>query len=73
MPSHNRIAPPNQVAAWRDFRGISQATLAARAGVDQKLVTRYEAGQATIDLHAARKLAAALGATLDEVFPENDG
>ena len=70
MPSHERQPPPNQIAAWRGFRGISQATLAERAGVNQKLVTRYEAGQGTIDLYAARKLAAALGATLGEVFPE---
>jgi transcriptional regulator with XRE-family HTH domain len=70
MPSHKRQPPPNQIAAWRDFRGISQAVLAERAGVDQKLVTRYENGQATVDLSAARKLSAALGATLDEVFPE---
>lgn len=47
--------------------GLSQAHLAARVGVDQRQVRRYEAGHTQPALDVAARIAAALGMTLDQL------
>ncbi|HEV2570088.1 helix-turn-helix transcriptional regulator [Sphingomonas sp.] len=57
------------LAAWRRYRGYSQAELARRAGLSQVWVNRIEAGGGYGSRATRRKLAEALGApvwALDE-------
>ncbi len=48
----------------------SQYELAARVGCSNEQIRKIEAGFSNPGLVMARKLAVALGATLDEVFPQ---
>jgi len=50
------------VAAWRRYRGLSQADLAARAGLSQVWISRIEAGSGHGTPATRRKLAKALDA-----------
>lgn len=50
------------LAAWRRYRGLSQAALARRAGLSQVWVSRIEAGGGYGSRDTRRKLAAALDA-----------
>lgn len=52
--------PP--LAAWRKFRGLSQAALARKAGLSQVWVSRIEAGGGYGSRETRRKLAEALEA-----------
>lgn len=55
------------LAAWRRYRGLSQAALAKRAGLSQVWVSRIEAGG------GRRKLAAALEAPVWALEEQIDG
>jgi ribosome-binding protein aMBF1 (putative translation factor) len=50
------------IAAWRRFRGLSQAELARRTGLSQVWLSRIESGGGTGSAATRRKLAEALGA-----------
>jgi DNA-binding XRE family transcriptional regulator len=50
------------VAAWRKYRGLSQADLAKRAGLSQVWISRIEAGEGHGTPATRRKLAKALDA-----------
>ncbi|MFL6846226.1 MAG: helix-turn-helix domain-containing protein [Allosphingosinicella sp.] len=52
------------LAAWRRYRGYSQAELARRAQISQVWVSRIERGGGYGSRDTRRKLAAALGAPL---------
>lgn len=51
----------------RQDAGLSQAGLAAAAGVHTRQINRYEGGEQQPALDVAQRLAAALGVTLDEL------
>src|SRR5215211_4673001 len=51
----------------RQEAGLSQAGLAAAAGVHTRQITRYESGEQQPALGVAQRLAQALGVTLDEL------
>src|SRR3954447_25755642 len=51
----------------RQEAGLSQAGLAAAAGIHTRQITRYESGQQQPALGVAQRLAQALGVTLDEL------
>ena len=50
------------VAAWRRYRGLSQAALARKAGLSQVWISRIERGGGYGSRETRRKLAAALDA-----------
>jgi DNA-binding XRE family transcriptional regulator len=50
------------LAAWRRYRGLSQAELARRAGLSQAWISRIERGGGYGSRDTRRKLAAALDA-----------
>jgi transcriptional regulator with XRE-family HTH domain len=51
---------------FRELAGFSQNELAKRAGINRPIISELEAGrQQTTTVDTARKLAAALGVTLD--------
>src|SRR3954469_19806910 len=51
----------------RQEAGLSQAGLAAAAGIHTRQITRYESGEQQPALDVAKRLAQALGVTLDEL------
>src|SRR5215475_13452508 len=51
----------------RQEAGLSQAGLAAAAGVHLRQIHRYESGEQQPALDVAQRLAASLGVTLDEL------
>jgi transcriptional regulator with XRE-family HTH domain len=53
--------------------GLTQAELAARAGVSRQLVAAVEAGRHTPAVDAAMRLARALGTTVEELFSAGAG
>src|SRR5438067_13464688 len=55
------------VRRLRQEAGLSQAGLAAAAGVHLRQIHRYESGEQQPALDVAQRLAAALGVTLDEL------
>ena len=54
---------------YRESAGLSQVELATKAGVSRQLVGAAEAGRNLPRVDAAVALAAALGASVEEVFP----
>lgn len=61
-------------SSLRDRRlqcGLTQAELAARAGVSRQLIAAVEAGRNTPAVDAALGLAGALGSTVEELFAEH--
>lgn len=52
------------LAAWRRYRGLSQAALARRAGLSQVWISRIERGGGYGSRETRRKLAAALDAPM---------
>ncbi len=59
--------PPLRV--WREYRGLSQHELAARAGLSQAYLAQLEAGRRKGSLEAFRRLAEALRVDLDDLVP----
>jgi ribosome-binding protein aMBF1 (putative translation factor) len=65
----DEIAP---LAAWRKYRGLSQAALARKAGLSQVWVSRIEVGGGYGSRETRRKLAEALGAPMWALEDERD-
>ncbi len=61
------------VAAWRRYRGLSQAELAGRAGLSQVWISRIEAGGGHGSPATRRKLAKALDAPVWALEGEEQG
>src|SRR3954447_17636392 len=55
------------IRSLRQEAGLSQARLAAAAGIHLRQIHRYESGEQQPALGVAQRLAAALGVTLDEL------
>jgi DNA-binding XRE family transcriptional regulator len=62
--------PTNQLRYLRHARGLTQAGLAAAAGLGLRTVIRVEHGEVEPTLRTARAIARALGVSLDDVFTE---
>jgi DNA-binding XRE family transcriptional regulator len=62
----------DSIRAWREYRGLSQQALAAKVGIDQAMVARWEAGRNLPRLPALRRLAAALGISVDTLIAGMD-
>jgi ribosome-binding protein aMBF1 (putative translation factor) len=55
----------NPVKVWRELRGLTQQALADAAGLPQSTIARLESGRRKGTVEQMRRLAAALGITLD--------
>lgn len=55
-----------EIAGWRKLRGLTQAQLADRAGVDRKTVLRLEKGDGGVSMENLLRVLRALG-ILDEL------
>jgi len=58
----------NRLRDARERAGLSQAALAARAGISRQAVGAVESGRHAPSVDTALRLAAAVGATVEEVF-----
>lgn len=67
IPKH-----PNRVRVVRERKGISMSKLSRDADVAYQYLFRIEHQQAQPSIAIGRKLADALGVTLDELFPPED-
>ncbi len=56
----------------RSERGLNQEQLAAKLGVRQEWVSRYEVGERRLDVVELADIAAALGVTVTEILQEAD-
>ncbi len=54
---------------WREHRGLSGAALARLSGVPQSYVSEIETRKKPGSIDAMRKLATALGVTIDDLVP----
>jgi transcriptional regulator with XRE-family HTH domain len=61
---------PTSLRALRRASGLSQADLAARAGVTRQLVAAAEAGRHVPSVEAAIRIARVLGVSVEEAFAE---
>jgi len=60
MESQDKNGGPNHLKAWREFRGMTQADLAARVGTNSNMVGYLENGERGLSAKWLRKLADAL-------------
>ena len=63
------LAGENPVRVWREWRGLTARALAEAAGVTPAFLSQIEGGQRDGSFETMRKLAAALGVTLDDLAP----
>jgi transcriptional regulator with XRE-family HTH domain len=67
----NATAPCKRLSRLGSLRraaGLSQRRLACEAGISRDTIVRAEHGVGTITLASAKRIAAVLGASVDEVF-----
>jgi DNA-binding XRE family transcriptional regulator len=57
----------NPIRVWRDYRGMTATALAAKAGLAQAYVSQVETGTRDGTVGTLKKIAAALGVTLDDI------
>jgi mRNA interferase RelE/StbE len=62
------LAGEAPVKVWREHRGLSQVALAAASGVNRVQIADIEAGRKSGSIETVRKLAGALGLTIDELL-----
>ena len=69
------VAGENSIRIWRQYRGLTQADLAAQGGVDRSHISKLEAGRAEGNVATLRKLAEVLNVTIDDLVaaPRDDG
>jgi DNA-binding XRE family transcriptional regulator len=65
--ANRMIDGESPLRVYREFRELSQTTLAARAQVNRVQIVDIEAGRKTGSVATLRKLAAALGVTMDDL------
>jgi len=63
----------NIIQALRKEKGWSQGELATESGLSREMIGKYERGDAVPFIEAAKKLARALGVSLDYLDCETDG
>ena len=64
---HRLVAGENPVRIWREYRGLSQRALAARAGLNFAYLSQIETGVRKGTVATKRKLAETLGVDLDDL------
>lgn len=58
----------NNIANLRKAKGWTQETLADASGVNRIMIARFETTSTNMTIETAKKLADALGCTIDELF-----
>ncbi len=69
MPKESRtVAIGQRIAAWRHRRGLSQASISRRTGLNPSYLSRLEAGKLQPNLRTAERIASALRISLPELI-----
>jgi DNA-binding XRE family transcriptional regulator len=66
------LAARTPLAFWRRRRGLTQAQLAKTTGIAQGFLSEIEAGHKTGAVDAIRRIASALGVSLDDIASARD-
>ncbi len=66
------LAGEHPVRIWREHRSLSQEQLAGNARIARSYLAEIEGGKKPGSLDAYRKLANALGLTVDDLMPEDE-
>jgi DNA-binding XRE family transcriptional regulator len=66
------LAARTPLAFWRKKRGLTQAALAKTTGIAQGFLSEIEAGHKTGAVDALRRIASALGISLDDIASTQD-
>jgi DNA-binding XRE family transcriptional regulator len=61
------LAGENRIRVWREHRGLTVKELAVKAGIAPAYLSQVETGRRDGTIGTYRKIAAALGLTLDEI------
>ena len=61
------LANVNAVKVWREYRDMSQATLADAAGLSQAYIAQIETGKREGRIEAYRAIASVLEVTIDDL------
>ena len=61
-----------RIAQQRKRRGLSQSALARESNVSREAIGKYERGEASASVEMAKRIADALGVTLDYLIGEGD-
>ncbi|PZO04142.1 MAG: transcriptional regulator [Hyphomicrobiales bacterium] len=61
------LSGENLVRVWREHRGMTVAALAEKAGITQPYLSQIETGKREGTLQTMKKIADALGVTLDDL------
>jgi transcriptional regulator with XRE-family HTH domain len=69
---HRPDALARRVRELRTGQGLTTRQLAERAGISQGAVSHLETGRRAPSLDLARRVASALGVTVDHLFAENN-
>ena len=59
----------NPIRVWREYRGLSQGELAARAGISPSYLSQLESGKRGGTTEVLSAIAAALDLTIDDLVP----
>ena len=62
-----RLLDENKVKVWREYRGLTQAELAAQCGLAQATIAQIEGGKRTGSVEVLKKIAEALTLDLDDL------
>lgn len=57
----------NPIRVWREYRGLSQAELAAQAGISASYLSQLEAGKRNGQVEVLSAIGAALNVSLDDL------
>ena len=62
------LSSESPLRVWREFRGLTQTALADASSVNRVQIADIEAGRKSGSIETVKKLADALGVTLDELI-----
>jgi transcriptional regulator with XRE-family HTH domain len=71
MPDQPKNGGPNHLKAWRDYRKLTQAELAAEVGTNANMIGYLESGERGLSAKWLRKLADALKITPGHLLDHN--
>ena len=63
------VAGENPIRVWREHRGITGQDLADAVDVKQSYISQIETGKREGTIDVLRRIATALGVTLDDLYP----
>ncbi len=65
--AHRLIAGEAPLRVWREYRGLTQAALSEKSGVNRVQIANIESGARTGSVVTIKKLAVALGVAMDDL------